>query len=201
MEVRNISNYYFKKLKRLKLDSSIYNTEGILYVIDCKDKWEKDKKILKFFYNDTGNIFSNKLFTLNELIDKKSVINIPEIIMPESLVTLNGKAIGFIMPYINNINFDLILNNFNISNSQKIEYFKQIGVILDKMKKVRENTTVNDFFLNDLHEKNFVLNLDTKCINIVDIDSCKISGNKPFASRYLTPMSNVSTMPSKVSPK
>ena len=141
--------------------------------------------------------FSNKLFTINELIDNKSVINIDELVLPEKLLIVDGQVNGFIMPYIENTNFEEILNDMNISNLQKIEYFKQISHILHKMDNVRNNSDITDFYLNDLHASNFILNKKTGKINVVDLDSCKINGNKPFAAKYLTPFSPISSMKAK----
>lgn len=39
--------------------------------------------------------------------------------------------------------------------------------------------------------------MKTGKINVVDMDSCKINGNKPFVSKYLTPLSPIVDMPSK----
>lgn len=197
MEVMNISKSGFKKLKKYVLDKRIYNTEADFYLINEKSKWEKRKKLLKFLFNDIGEVFSNKLFTINELVDNKDLIDIPELVFPEKLAVIDEKVVGFTLEYIDNINFDLILQDCSISNAEKIEMFKQIGNILKKMKRVRENTKINDFFLNDLQERNFVLNKKTNKINVVDLDSCKINCNKAFAARYLTPFSPVATMPKK----
>lgn len=117
--------------------------------------------------------------------------------MPEKLAIVNGTVVGFTMPFIENINFDLILKDASISNSQKIEYFRQIGSILEKMKNVTRNTSISDFYLNDLHEANFILNLDTLKMNVVDIDSCKINGNKTFASKYLRSLNRMNSWPVK----
>ena len=54
------------------------------------------------------------------------------------------------------------------------------------MVKIRENTDLRHFYLNDLHESNFMVNFDTKDLCVIDLDSCKISNNFCFPSRYLT---------------
>lgn len=196
MEAINISRTTFKKMKQYFLND-IINTEGNFYFINSKDKWETKQKLLKILFNNEGEIFSNKLFTINELIDNKKLINISELVMPEKLAIINEMIVGFTMPFIDNINFNVILKDASISNKQKLEYFKQIGLILDEMKKVRENTKLSDFYLNDIHEANFILNLDTQKINVVDMDSCKINGNKPFVAKYLNPFSQINNFPNK----
>lgn len=197
MNIINFSNYNFKKLQKLQLDNAVTNTEGILYVIPEKEKWNKEEKILKIFYNNIGEQFGNKLLTLNSLIDNASIINIDEIVMPEKLASVGDQIVGFTMPYIPSVNLQTLLNSYNISNEVKIDYLKQIGIILDKMKKVRENTKVKDFFVNDLHEGNFIFDFNTNKIHLVDIDSCRINNNKPFAAKYLSRTSSIANMPNK----
>ena len=90
------------------------------------------------------------------------------------------------MPLIESINLDTILKDINIDNETKIKYLKDIGRILEKMKQVRTHTSITDFYVNDLHESNFIVDKSTKELLLVDIDSCKINNNKPFGSRYLS---------------
>lgn len=197
MEVVNITKNGLKKLKKVSLGYGILNTEADLFIMKTKDKWNIEYKMLKTLFCTEGANFSNKLFTINELIDNRSVININELVLPEKLLIVDGQVNGFIMPYIENTNFEEILNDINISNLQKIEYFKQISHILHKMDNLRNNSDITDFYLNDLHASNFILNKKTGKINVVDLDSCKINGNKPFAAKYLTPFSPISSMKAK----
>ena len=197
MEVINITKNGLKKLKKVSLGYGILNTEADLFIMKTKDKWNIEYKMLKTLFCTEGANFSNKLFTINELIDNRSVINIDELVLPEKLLIVDGQVNGFIMPYIENTNFEEILNDINISNLQKIEYFKQISHILHKMDNLRNNSDITDFYLNDLHASNFILNKKTGKINVVDLDSCKINGNKPFAAKYLTPFSPISSMKAK----
>lgn len=197
MEVVNITKNGLKKLKKVSLGYGILNTEADLFIMKTKDKWNIEYKMLKTLFCTEGANFSNKLFTINELIDNRSVINIDELVLPEKLLIVDGQVNGFIMPYIENTNFEEILNDINISNLQKIKYFKQISHILHKMDNLRNNSDITDFYLNDLHASNFILNKKTGKINVVDLDSCKINGNKPFAAKYLTPFSPISSMKAK----
>lgn len=87
--------------------------------------------------------------------------------------------------FIDNINFRYVLTSNLYSFSEKIECFKQIGLILDKMKNVRDNTNIKDFYLCDLYTDNFILNTDINRINVIDMDSCKINGNNNCSSYYL----------------
>ena len=191
MEILNISEKKFNTLKPFELEKNIFNGEAKLFVYEEKNKWDKQQYILKKLYNDFGTVFSNKLYTVNELIDKKRFIDIDELVMPDRIVTIDSKVVGFIMPLIENINFKTMLDSIEFSNEQKIAYFKEIGEILEKMRKVREYTSVHEFYLNDIHENNFILNKETGKINAVDLDSCKIGHNLPFVSKYLSPFSPI----------
>lgn len=197
MKTLNISKNAFKKLQQFMIDKRLSNTEANFYLFYEKDKWNTDPKLIKFLFHTSGPVYSNKLFTINELIDNREMINIPELILPEKLAIVDGNIIGHTIPYIENTNFSLILDDYSITNKEKLEMFRQIGNILEQMKGVREKTVLNDFFLNDLHEGNFILNKETNKINVIDLDSAKISGNKPFEAKYLTPKSPISTMPKK----
>lgn len=191
MNVMNISERKFNNLERFVLPNGVFNNESELFYIDEKNKWEKRRFLLKKLNNDFGIILSNKLFTVNELITNKDIIGISELVIPEKLVSVHGKIVGFTIPLVNGNNFGEVLSNDSISVSDKIKYFKEIGYILENMKYVRQYTLLNDFYLNDIHENNFVLNNDTGKINVVDMDSCKINNNMTMVSLRLSPFSNI----------
>ena len=191
MNVMNISERKFNNLERFVLPKGVFNNESELFYIDEKNKWEKRRFLLKKLNSDFGIILSNKLFTVNELITNKDIIGISELVIPEKLVSVHGKIVGFTIPLVNGNNFGEVLSNDSISVSDKIKYFKEIGYILENMKYVRQYTLLNDFYLNDIHENNFVLNNDTGKINVVDMDSCKINNNMTMVSLRLSPFSNI----------
>lgn len=191
MKVLNISENRFNSLERFELADDISNMESELFVFVEKNKWLKRKLLLKKLLLNSGTTFSNKLFTLNELIDKREVINIDEFVMPEKLISVSGKIVGFTMPLVDNINFKHILNSNYVSNKQKIQYFVEIGQLLERMKNVRKYSSIKDFYLGDIHENNFILNKDNGKINVVDLDSCKINGNNNFTSKYLFQSDNI----------
>lgn len=153
------------------VESDLYVKNGIMY------------KKMNLSYGQ----FDNKLNTVNFLIDNKNVINIEELVLPNGIAYLDRNSGVLIIKekFINNINFRYVLTSSLYSFDEKIEYFKQIGLILDKMKNIRNNTNIKDFYLCDLHTDNFILNTDTNTINVIDMDSCKINGNNNCSSYYL----------------
>lgn len=153
------------------MESDLYVNDGYLY------------KKMNLGYSS----FDNKVNTINYLLDNKDIINIDELVLPIDIFYLNRDTGDIVIKekFINNINFRYVLTSSLYSFSEKIECFKQIGLILDKMKNVRDNTNIKDFYLCDLYTDNFILNTDTNRINVIDMDSCKINGNNNCSSYYL----------------
>ena len=153
------------------MESDLYVNDGYLY------------KKMNLGYSS----FDNKVNTINYLLDNKDIINIDELVLPIDIFYLNRDTGDIVIKekFINNINFRYVLTSSLYSFDEKIEYFKQIGLILDKMKNVRDNTNIKDFYLCDLYTDNFILNNDTNRINVIDMDSCKINGNNNCSSYYL----------------
>lgn len=200
METMSISHKRFKSLKKLELDRSILSTEGTLFFVDDKEKWKKNKKLVKRFYNDFGISFGNKLVTLNSLVDQRETIDIPELVFPEKLVISNSQVIGYTMDYIEGTNLSLLLKDSKLDSKKAIDYLKQIGLILEKVNKLNEYKKTRNFHLNDVHEGNFVVDNSGK-VHAVDLDSCRIDDNIPFVAKYLCPFSQIELCPEKYSQK
>ena len=111
--------------------------------------------------------------------------------IPDHLVTVSHQIVGFTIPYIKGINLSTILNNKKIPLEEKIHYLKEIGKILDKLNTIRTYTKLNNFYINDLHEDNILVNTNNQKIFLIDLDSSKIESNQTFPSKYLTPTSLV----------
>ncbi|MEG1506248.1 MAG: hypothetical protein RR478_01995 [Bacilli bacterium] len=192
MQIVNISEEEFMNLEKYVLPKSIINREGVLYVLP-----RKEQMLLKRFFLTNGRPLNNKLYTLGELIENKDIIDIEELVMPDALASVGEKIIGYTMPLIDSINLSSALNTMSIDLPTKLEYLKQIGTILRKMAEVRNTTKVKDFYLNDLHENNFVIRRSDKKVFCVDLDSCSIGGNIPFGTKYLSKMYPISEVPTK----
>lgn len=195
MKITNISEKKLKTLEKLELPPNVLVTESEIYIYEQKEKWDKNKEVFKKLFITEGEIFSNKLYTVNELIEKQEQINIEELIYPKRLMAVKGKISGFTYPYIDNINLEEVLESKEFTFEQKINYLKEIGQILEKMKKEREYGSIKNFYLNDLHTSNFILNKQTGKINAVDLDSAKIANNLAQSSKYLTKNSTIINIP------
>ncbi len=192
MNTINISKKKFETLNKLILDNKIFNTEGIIYNFNYNGK----EKIFKNLYNITGVSFANKLYTIEMLNFYKDYLP-KHLCCPDNLVSVNGKVIGFTMPKLDGINLRVLLDNKDVAIKEKIYYLSKIGEILNQMKKIREYTPLNSFYINDLHEANIIVNPSNKDLDIVDLDSCKISRNGCFPSRFLGPNEFISERPNK----
>ena len=191
METISLTKKRFASLEPYELPNYVYNTEGSMYVLPIKNRWATDYKLLKRLYLTNGRVFGNKLATINSLIDSKRELDIEEIVFPEKIATVGGEIVGFTMPLIESINLSTALRAKEIDNRKKIKYLKQIGAILAKMKLRREYTSITDFYINDLHESNFIVDKNDD-VRVIDIDSCKINGNDIFNSKYLSSRSFIS---------
>lgn len=181
MQIINMSKTKLNSLEPLILPKNVTSTECELF----KYPYYGKEKLLKKLHRTDGIIFANKLYTIEALNANKDSMP-SNFILPESLVSINKKIEAFTMKYIKGINLSVILNNPDITYEEKIHYLKSIGRILEQMQNIRKYTNLNNFYLGDIHEDNFLVEREKQEIYIVDLDSCKIAGNKSFPGRYLT---------------
>lgn len=183
MEVYNISKKEYARLKEYDLDNSIFNGESKIYVMP--DKWRRYNQLFKRFYLTEGIMFGNKLKTINSLVDLKKKYDLDGLVIPERLAVYDEKILGYIMRLIESDNLQILLDDGFIPIEDKINWFKQIGGILKMMKNVRKYGNVDDFYLNDMHSNNFIVERGTNKVYAVDLDSAKIDGNLTFGSMML----------------
>ena len=183
MNTYDLTKDEFINLEKMNLTQETPHTEGDIIILP-------NDTVFKRLYVTGGQYFSNKLYTINSLISNKDKINIPELVFPESLISIEGRIEGFTMSYIKGSNLKEVLNNPNIDIEKKIDLLKQIGNILFKMHEYRRSNP--NFFINDLHESNLIVD-EQGIVHVVDLDSCSIDGNYPFGTKYvslLTPLVN-----------
>lgn len=180
-----ISQKQFEKMDKYILDNSICSIEAQLFVWNTKKDCDQQKKLLKKYHVTGQEYFKNKLYTINMLISNSEALQMPELVLPEQLLTIDDETVGYVMPFIeNNINLGTLLNSDSINLLKKIQILKEIGKILNKTLHI-QNLNIN-FFLGDIHENNFIFDRDKKIFKAVDLDSCRIGRNDSSISRYLT---------------
>lgn len=196
MKVISVSKRKLKKMPTLQLSHKVFNTEGKLYVYDEKNKWNHFNELLKIYFNQSDAYLANKIYIISQLIASSEYLDMPELVLPKSLVSVDGEINGFAMPYIeNNINLSLLLKNPKVNIKQKLEYLKEILALLEKISKIKQ--LEDKFFLGDIHEGNFILDIDEQIIKAVDLDSSYINNSSIAVSKYLTFNSKITNNPIK----
>jgi len=191
MNVYNISKKEFKNL--IPFETTSVSTESELFIFNKHHKWNTEKSLFKKFYVTEGEYFGNKLYTINNLLDLKNNNNINELVFPSSIISVGNQIQGFSLPIIEDATaFSIIQNDSNIDLKDKLNILKNYMKVLDKVHKQP------NFFIGDIHEDNFLVN-NNGDIKIIDLDSCKIGNNNPFAAKYLNTNRNIEKMTQKYS--
>ena len=186
MKIITLSKKKFENLTKVNLSKEIFNTEGNIYDFEYRG----NKKILKTLYTLNGYTFANKLYTI-EMLDSNKQYLPSSFYIPDYLCTVDGHVVGFTVPKIEGVNLSTILSSKDINYKEQIYYLKKIGEILNQLHNIRKYTPLKEIYINDLHESNFIVDNNNRELKVIDLDSCKIGSNEPFAARFLTPISMI----------
>ena len=118
IHIDNFSTRQLKRLAPLQLSDKITATESRQYIYLEKDSLKNiHKKLIKIFYRDTLENMRAKFDIVSELEANRDAIEIPELVLPEGIITIDGMIKGIKLPLIEeNINMTLLLNNPNVKN-------------------------------------------------------------------------------------
>ncbi len=185
LSIDYFSSRQFKKLERLQLSDCVTTSESQQFIyVETKGNIKNKKKLIKKFYRDTPTDMSNKISIVSRILDNKDYLDIPELVLPEGLVAIDGKISGIKMPLIEtNINMIFLLNNPNVSLKKKLQHLKSILKILQKLLNIYE--LKDEFFLGDIQESNFIFDVVEQRIKVIDVDSSYFTGTTPLPARYL----------------
>ena len=196
MKIRSYTEREFKKLKKMELHPSISHSECELFIIEDKEYWKKHHTLVKHFKQNNGEYFSNKLYTIHALVDNMDKLGIDELVLPSSLFAIDGEIQGYTMPYIEkNVNLGILLKSQTVSLGKKIIALKKIGHLLEKTMKLEG--LEGSFYLGDIHEGNFIYDVEKGIYRAVDLDCCKIGNNNPSSSQYLSLNRKLEDFPNK----
>ena len=117
--------------------------------------------------------------------------------IPDSLISVKDKIIGFTIPPFKGKTLQSILNSKEIEEREKLYYLKRVGDVLEQLRNIRKYSSLKDIYINDLYESNIMVNTHNKEIGFIDLDSCKIGHNCAFEARYLVPNSKLDNKPYK----
>ena len=195
MKAFDLTTKQFSQLEKLKIPVHVANTQGEIYFLpkDMDEVRTLFKRIAAF----QEEHFITKIETIIQLMEQEKDHVFPQLVYPNGLVTINENLEGFSMPYVEGTNLRTILRNPCISFEEKKQYLMQIGELLEEMRKYRLTGQFSNFYLNDIHEGNFIVDDKTKTIKYVDLDSAAIAGLTPDRSMYLKPLSKFHSLEDK----
>lgn len=172
-------------MQPLNLSRNIVNTEARLYIHDFKKDYSHLNDLLKIYYNQDEKYMADKIAVISKLIATFETLDMPELVIPTSLVSLDGEISGFSMPYIeDNVNLTLLLNNPKVKLEMKLQWLKEILAILIKINDSHELD--GKFFLGDIHEANFIWDINEQSVKAVDLDSSYFAGGPIPISKVTT---------------
>jgi len=181
MKIVNISQKKLNSLNKLPLEKDIVNTEAELYHYRYTSLYNG---VLKRLYQKEGNIFGNKLYTM-EMLDFNRHYLPRNFVIPDILISVKGEIAAFGMQAINGDNLSTLLKSENVPKELQLYFLKEIGNLLNKLQNIRTHTPLKDIYIGDLQECNFIANPYSKDLYVIDLDSCKIAGNMASPARYL----------------
>lgn len=151
------------------ISSSFYNTSGNLLVVSYLGNYMVLKRV------DNQSVI-DKI----ELLDKYRDVMPSNFVIPCFLVQLDNRDLYFAMEYVKGNSLSTVLSDTYVSLDDKKGYLTSIGGILDKMKDIRCNTSLKDFYLGDLHEDNFMVS--NGMLYTIDLDGIRVNSLSPIAS-------------------
>ena len=171
------------------LKNPIFESKSAMFYLCDGDS--QGKELFKYFSVKFGDYLDNKVRVLRRLQHFNEAIHIEEITMPKRIVYYQDRFKGYTMPYYEgSITLGNLLKDENAPIDKKIHYLKEVGRILNEMKRYRKENGNASFFLNDLHEENFIID-NSGVLRVIDIDSCVIGRSIPFPAKYLSKQSQL----------
>ena len=192
MNIIKLSRREYNRLKPYLVSKYIIHTEADLYEMN----YCGERKIVKTMFTYDKIFHKAKLNTLEALDTYKSYL--PEsFCTPDNLIAVGRRKPAFTAPFFNGETLSSILKNPSIPVEEHIYYLVKVGEILEELSKTRRTTSLKDIYMGDLHESNIMVNIFTKQLGIVDLDSCRIGSRFSYTAKYLTPFSLLKTQPDK----
>lgn len=178
-----------KRLKELYIEPGVLNTEAILLVLKRKTFPDSIVRVFKFLdlqiryaeLQEDVNVFTKKLFTVTNLNKDLIYQEMEELVIPDTLVYVDGELSGFAMPLVfNHRNLGAIINNDEIPLEVKIPYLEQMGSLLEKVQKTSGKYPL---YFGDLNEFNFIIDEEDK-VKAIDLDSAYLGVGEPLSMAY-----------------
>lgn len=197
MRVITMTKKQIERLKKLPISNEVTNTESIIYRTDTLPKNKVPAgTLLKYLYIKDKESFANKLYTIEMLSSYGPTLGLKELVIPDALVSVENQAIGFTIPEVKNAtNLGIILKDPKIDKEKKMELLRKVGELLGKTQNL-DKYGIN-FYFNDMHEFNFLVDNETEEIYAIDLDSASFSKDHPLGSYYMVTNPNMSLLQNK----
>lgn len=124
-----------------------------------------------------------KLYTIELLLKNHELLKEIKISIPDTPAVIESEQRGYEELCIEGDNLSKVLFDESLSLDTRINYLKQVGTILRDMNKIRRTSYLQNFYYNDIHEDNFIVNKEGIVYGI-DIDGCRIADNTPSMALY-----------------
>ena len=183
MYIKNLRMRQLRKLRELPLEPGVLNTEAYMLVLNRKYSSDKKERVFKYLDAlEDKDIMSKKLYTITTLDTLDEYKEIEDLIIPDSIIYVDGNIAGFACPIIyNHRNLGIIINNPNVPLDIKLSYLKQMGDIIDKVQRV--DNSDNKFQFGDLNEFNFIIDKNNQ-VKAIDLDSAYLGVGEPLSMAY-----------------
>lgn len=184
MNIINLSKRQYKQLRPFLLSETTIHTDSDLYELN----YCGERKVVKTIFTYDKDLCREKVRTIETLDANKSLLP-SSFHIPDNLIYVRNRVKAFTTPFVNGETLSHILSNPSIPIKDHIYYLTRVGQILEELSKIRNNTSLKDIYIGDLHEANIIVNQFTKELGIIDLDSSRIGSTFSYTAKYLTPFS------------
>ncbi len=183
MHVINLRMHELRKLKELPIEDGVLNTEALMLILKRRSFPDKIERVFKYLdAQDDKSVMGKKLYTVTTLNQLDEYQEISELVIPDSIVYVNGSIGGFGIPLIpEHRNLGAIIHDEKVPLKVKLQYLEQLGIIIDKVERVRLPEI--RFQFGDLNEFNFIIDRDNQ-LKSIDLDSAYLGIGEPLHMAY-----------------
>ncbi len=175
MEPINLNKQNLRKLKPYLIDDNIINCDANFYY-----NKSNPNLLYKIFRTNDYLVLRQKQDLIEDLINHEQDINIKELILPQSIININGSFKGITMEKVKGGNISLFLSNNGCPLKIKIDILYELGNLL---KKIRNTNPKLNLAFGDVHGDNFMSSKNH--ISGIDTDGMTINGHRGRISYYL----------------
>ena len=123
------------------------------------------RQVAKVCYTNY-DVWERNLANLKLISDQLHSDDFLELVLPTELIEYDGNIVGYLMPYVEGVTFDEILQNREIPRHIILNIFDQLALVINKLP--------TNIYLGDLHPKNVIVTNDGK-VHLIDVDGFSVS--------------------------